>query len=170
MSDEVLKVTEAPAAAPFAGSLLLSIEPFEFTPAKMLDALGFAEENRPCFIMRPMTAKQRHFIEGDNARMQSEGGVWARKNGIDLQGKDIADFYILAKKWDEFSDKEKRRDITRSCIVGFKGQGLGEFTKSEKDNGLSEQIFERFPTELATALEMELIRRNSLTNDDALGL
>ena len=163
------KITEAPTAKAFTGSLLLSVEEFDYTPDKMLDALGFAKENRPVFRLKPLTTKQRHFIEADTAKMQAEGAIWAKSQGIDIKAKDVSDFYILSKKWNEFSDTDARREIVRSCIVGFNGVGLELFEQAE-DGGLNQEIFDRFPTDLINSIEVELRRRTSLNNDEVLGL
>ena len=163
---KVKKVKDAPKNEGFTGSLLLSLEPFDFVPDKWLDSLGFAKENRPVFRLRPLNSKERHFMEADQSRMTSEGMLWAKKEGIDLSDQD--NFYLVATKFSEYSEIEKRRDIVRGCIVGFTMEG-SKFRKDE-EGGLSKAVFEKFPTVLVNAIETELLKKSRLTNGEVLGL
>ena len=161
------KITEAPTAKAFTGSLLLSCEPFDFTPDKWLDSKGVPKEDRPVFRLRPFNSSERHFIEADNNKMTTEGLLWAKREGVDITLPENT--YLAITKFSEFSDTEKRRDIVRSCILGFENLFGAQWVGDDK-NGLVKAVFDRFPTELINIIEARLMKESSLDNDEVLGL
>ena len=167
MAAKKRKIEHAPKRVKFTGSLLLSSEPFDYTPDAFLDKLGFAKENRPVFTIRPMNAKERHFFEADQNNMTAEGMLWAKEKNIDIQDK--SNLYMVVSKFSTFSDIEKRMDIVRSCIIGASGNFGSDFKKAE-DGGMSEEMFDKLPDEIKTGIEAELMKRGRLTNDEVLGL
>jgi len=164
------KVKSVPKEDVFTGSLLLQSEEFEFTPHTLLDRIKYPKENRPVFVLKPLNAKDRHWMESDSKKMQSEGLLWAKQNKIDI--KEDENFMILVTKFGEFSDTEARKEIIRKSIVGFKCEDeklLGKF-EEESDGGLSKAIFDRFPIELINLIDAELNKRASLSLNETLGL
>jgi hypothetical protein len=166
---EAVRVTEIPQAEAFTGSLLLRMEPVEFCPHDLLDKLKFPKEGRPVFILRPLGARDRHWMDADSRKMSTGGMLWAKENGIDIQ--DPKNLVLVVTKFSEFSDWEKRRDIVRRSIVGFKSAtGLGNFIKADDDDGLHPKMFEQFPDELVNVIDYELVRMASLSSGEVLGL
>jgi len=169
VADEPVKVTETPPTKEFTGSLLLKTEPFEFCPEALLDEIGFVKGNRPVFILRPLNAKQRHWMNVDERKVAADGLLWAKSNSLDTA--DLTDKLALIYKSKEFSDWERRREIIRKCIVGFRNEaGIGAFIKADGDDGLHPDIFDRFPDELVNVIDAKLNGLSSLMRDEALGL
>lgn len=166
---EAVKIKDVPEAAMFAGSLLLKQSPVEFCPNMFLDKIGYPPEKRPVFVLRPLSALDRHRLEADGRRMSTEGLLWARQNNVDISDKN--NFALIINKFTEYSDWAARREITRRAIIGFKnGEGIGDFVKAAADDGLSQELFDRLPDELVAVIENELTRLANLTTAEALGL
>lgn len=166
---EAVKIKDAPEAASFTGSLLLKQSPVDFCPDAFLDKIGYPKEKRPVFVLRPLSALDRHRLDADGRRMSTEGLLWAKQNNVDIGDK--SNFALILNKFAEYSDWEARREITRRAIIGFKnGEGLGDFAKAETDDGLSRELFDRLPDELVAVIENELTRLANLTMSEALGL
>jgi len=166
---EPQKVKDIPEAEAFTGSLLLRSEPVEFCPDAFLDRLNFSKESRPVFILRPLSARDRHWMDSDDRRMATGGMTWAKENGVDMA--DNKNIMLMVNKCSEFSDVEKRCAIIRKSIIGFKNDnGIGKFEKSADDDGLAPEIFERLPDDLVSAIGIELMRMANPTKYEALGL
>jgi len=166
---EPQKVKDVPEAEAFTGSLLLRAEPVEYCPHSFLDRVKFPKENRPVFILRPLNAADRHWMDGDDRRMATGGMMWAKENGVDAA--DNKNIVLMVNKCNEFSDLEKRYAIIRKSIIGFKNDnGIGEFKKSAADDGLAQEIFDRLPDDLVGAIGYELMRMANPTKYEALGL
>ena len=156
------KITTAPKKKAFTGSLLLTCEPFTCTPDSFLDRLGFAKQNRPVFKMRPMNAKERHFMEADQNNMTAEGMLWVKEKGLDIL--DEKNQYMITSKFATYSDSEGRKEIVRGCILGVSGGGIDE------PSGIDKETFDRLPLEIINLLEAELLKKANLSNDEVLGL
>jgi hypothetical protein len=162
-----VKLKKAPKEKGFKGSLLLESEPFEYTHDYFLDKIGFEKENRPVFVMKPLNARQRHFMDQDEKHITAEGMLWAKSKGIEFKetSKDKEMQYLLINKFSEFSDVEGRFEIVRQNIIKIKNM------KAKFDeNGLDKDIFDRLPNEIKNMLDAELNKRASLTNSEVLGL
>lgn len=159
------KIVDAPAKKAFTGSLLLQCEPFDYTPDKWLDKMGYPKDGRPVFTLQPLSSYDRHWIEADNNKMTYEGMLWAKKEGVDITQKDNT--YLAMCKFSEFSDREKRLSIVRRSIKKVKNLDGLDF---ESEEGLDEMVFDRLPIELLNLIEAKLLSVAHLTDEEVLGL
>ena len=187
MEKETEKIKEVPKKTGFTG-LTISRDPVKFTPKALLDALGYEEENRPVFMITPMTIKQRNAVDADTAKAASDAILWGKEKGIDVSSwKDIYKYdsegeilkennepILNANRLNEYlsyqqlltsySDFDLRSEIVRKNIKDIK-VGEASFFKKDESNLLDINVFEQFEPKLISMLFDEI---NRISNPNQL--
>ena len=190
MEEKIKQVKEIPEEKGYTG-LTVSRKPVSYTPNKLLNAINAPEENRPVFMLTPMTIEQRNMVDGDTARVKSKVGLWARDNGIKIsdfsdmyqkdekgelindengmpvmkEGRSVEAYIAYTSMFDFFADNELKSEIVRKNIKGVKA-GIDKRLKFKKDEEgyLHKEEFESYHPKLISELFDKI---NSISNPDS---
>lgn len=189
------EVKEIPKNDGYTG-LTVSRKPIAFTPNILLDKLGAPEENRPVFMITPMTIEQRNMVDGDNSLVKTRVALWAKENNIeinkfsDMHKKDskgevvfdkegfpvlkesglIEQYIAYQSMFEYYSDKNLKAEIVRKNITAVisKDKNL-KFIKDE-DGFLSESEFKFYHPELIAEIFEKILSISNPNQAMILGL
>lgn len=193
------KIKDAPKLPAYTG-LTVSRKPIPFTPDKLLDALKADEDNRPVFMITPMTIEQRNQADGDTSYVKSQVALWARDNGIKLsdfgdmyqkekndkgeldlkcdeggtpllkEGRSVESYVAYTSMLEHYADLNLRSEIVRTNIAGIKGAGKELKFVKDEDGFLSKKEFEYFHPKLISELYDKIISISNPNQMMTLGL
>lgn len=173
---EKVKVKETPKINPYTG-FTIARNSVAYTPDEFLDNIGAEKENRPVFMVRPMTVEERSMVDADNSRAMAETCLWFGERGIDIKevtsGKTSANNYVsYTQMLKHFADQNIRNEVVRKNITNIKLKGEAKALKFSKDDEgyLCKEEFDTYPAMLIDALFDEINRISNPDRAMVLGL